>query len=247
MKRIFVLFCLIAMLSSSVMAQTSESAWSVNTRFWTTNYWTAILAGTVEEVVQNFAFKNNEKDSLWAERILPDVALTLPVGLQKDGLSGANAIFNPYHRAWGNPLLHTGDYGIGADVAYKPSNIGVYAGAYYKSQEVIFRATRHNLRGYYFQPRAGVIYGFEKFELEAGVFYDFVTGCGGNNYLNKTTSRLDDGWGLDFSVGLKGTPHSKSIIQFSMPLHNFFNSSYPDQLGMKRKVGYVMFTRRISL
>ncbi len=32
-----------------------------------------------------------------------------------------------------------------------------------------------------------------------------------------------------------------------MPLHNFFNTDYPGQQNLKRKVGYIILTQRICL
>jgi hypothetical protein len=39
----------------------------------------------------------------------------------------------------------------------------------------------------------------------------------------------------------------KTLLQFSMPLHNFLNSDNQYWKGMKRKVGYIMLTQRIIL
>lgn len=217
-----------------------NSKWTLNTRAWCTNYFTTLLLGVAESAVSEI-FKGHPTDSLWAERLMPFGDLVFPVGVTKQGF-GNNDIYGPYHRAFANPFKNIGDYAIGVDASYKPSVFGFYAGAYFKSQEVVFKQSKDNLRGFYFQPRAGIILGYEKASLEAGVFYDVPTGAGGSAFHEK--DMLKGGVGLDFAMSyeIKG---GRTLIQFSLPLHNFFNNDYPGLKGVKRKVAYISFTRRV--
>jgi hypothetical protein len=102
------------------------------------------------------------------------------------------------------------------------------------------------LRGFYIQPRCGLLLGSAKKSFEAGVFYDIVTGCGGT-IQDTDKNRLKGGLGLDFAFTSFTGNKSKTTLQFSMPLHNFINTNYPGQAGYKRKVGYIMLTQRICL
>lgn len=247
MKKNIIIAIVALVCSMKVSAQEAKSAWTVNTRAWTTNYFTYMIYGLAEEGVKHFAFKGREKDSLWAERIVPRPDLVFPVGMGKSGFSDTNDIYGPYHRAFGNPFKHIGDYAIGADVSFMPAPVGFYAGAYFKSQEIVFKETKDNLRGFYFQPRAGLIAGDKELSFEAGVFYDVVTGCGGS-IADTSKDRLKGGLGLDFGVARTNKDgRGKTILQFSMPLHNFLDSDYAGQQGMKRKVGYINVTHRIVL
>ena len=233
--------------SMNVLAQEATSAWTVNTRVWTTNYFTSMIYGLAQEGVKHFAFKGHTNDSLWAERIVPHPDLMFPIGMSKSGFTGATDIYGPYHRAFSNPFKHIGDYAIGADVSYMPSPIGFYAGAYFKSQEIVFKETKDNLRGYYFQPRVGLIAGTKEHSFEAGVFYDVVTGCGGS-VADTNKDRLKGGFGLDFAFARTTKDgRGKTLLQFSMPLHNFLDSDYIGQQGVKRKVGYISLTHRVVL
>ena len=59
---------------------------------------------------------------------------------------------------------------------------------------------------------------------------------------------LKSGLGLDFAISHSPEKrNSKTMLQFSMPLHNFFDTSYPGLQGVKRKVGYIMLTERVYL
>lgn len=244
MKRILLLVVAAMMATTNISAQDENSEWTFNTRAWCTNYFTTALYSLVSESVQHFAFRGNEADSLWGERIIPTADLVFPVGMGKQGFD-AYDIYGPYHRAFGNPFKNIGDYAIGLDVSYKPSFIGIYAGAYFKSQEVVFKETDKNIRGFYFQPRAGLVLGGKRGAIEGGVFYDVLTGCGGSAPLTEK-DMLKGGLGLDFGLSRidKG---GRTILQFSMPLHNFFNTDYVGQADLKRKVGYIMLTRRVVL
>ena len=243
MKKILLIAAVAIMTATSVQAQTDEPKLTLNTRAWSTNYFTSLIYSAVVETVCRYAIGGNKNDSLWAERIIPSADLVFPIGMGKKGF-GENDI-GPYHYAFGNPFKHIGDYAIGLDVSYKPSYIGFYFGTYFKSQEVVFKETDDNIRGFYIQPRAGLLIGHNDYALEAGAFYDVVTGCGGS--VEKTNKNmLKSGFGLDF-----GLTHydegGASVLQFSMPLHNFFDTSHAGQEGLKRKVGYIMFTRRVTL
>ena len=233
------------MATMNVNAQTNDSKWTLNTRSWCTNYFTTVIWGLASEGITHFAFSGNESDSLWAERIIPSPDLVFPIGMAKKGFDDPYDIYTPYHRAFSNPFKHIGDYAIGLDVSFKPSVIGFYAGAFFKSQEVVFKDTDDNIRGFYFQPRVGLTAGSDKNTFEAGVFYDVLTGCGGSvNGVEK--DMLKGGLGLDFALTSRGK-NSCTVLQFSMPLHNFFNTDYTGQKDLERKVGYIMLTRRVCL
>lgn len=239
MKKITIL-AMAAMLSMSVAAQ---SDFTLNTRAWSTNYWTTTIYDVTRGMVGYFLFSEGDARDAYF-RIVPDAALTFPVGIEKEGFA-ANDIYGPYHRAFGSPFSHPGDYGIGLDASWKPGVIGVYAGAFIKSQELCFR-NGSDLRSLYVQPRAGLMIG-QKGVLEAGVYYDKVIGAYGNyNGVNK--NMFLDGLGLDFSLMYNGSSKKKGMITFMMPLHNFLNEDYVtgEFNGMKRRVGYIMLTQRIS-
>lgn len=239
MKRI-IIFATAALLSLNISAQ---SDFTFNTRAWSTNYWTTTIYDVTRGLVGYFLFTGDEARSTYF-RYVPDAALVFPVGIEKEGFA-ANDIYGPYHRAFSNPFTHPGDYGVGLDASWKPSIFGLYAGAYLKSQELCFR-NGSDLRSLYFQPRAGLMVG-QKGVLEAGVYYDKVIGAYGN-YTNANKSMFLDGLGLDFALMYNGSSKNKSMITFMMPLHNFLNESYStgEFNGMKRRVGYIMLTQRIS-
>lgn len=247
MKKIISIVMMAVMISANASAQDNDNEWSFNTRAWCTNYFTSLIYNVGAQLVKGLAFDGHSSDSLWCERILPDAEAVFPVGLAKEGFNETNNIYNPYHRAFGNPFQHIGDYCVGLDVSYKHKGIGAYAGAYFKSQEIIFKATDDNLRGYYLQPRAGLICGFDDYTIEAGVFYDALLGCGGS-IPNTDKDMLKGGPGLDFAFGFHSKKdNTRTLLQFSMPLHNFLNTDYKggDFTGMKRKVGYITLTQRI--
>ena len=244
MKRVFPIIALVLFVSIGASAQ-QEKKWTVNTRAWSTNYWTSLIVGVAESTVKHLVFKGHKADSLWAERILPDPDLVFPIGMGKEGFEHRD-IYGPYHYAFGNPFKHIGDYGIGADVSYKVTNVvGVYAGAYFKSQEIVFRDTKDNLRGFYFQPRFGLMAEGDDIGVEAGVFYDALADCGGSE-IDTNKSRLKSGWGFDCALTSSGKK-SKMLLQLSVPLHNFLNDKYAGQEHMKRKVGYIILTERVYL
>ena len=250
MKKILVVLILSVMTATNMSAQTGQSKWTFNTRAWTTNYWTSMIFGLAETSVKHFLFNGDKADSLWAERLIPDPDLVFPIGMSKQGFEkGVNNIYGPYHHAFGSPFKHIGDYAIGIDASYKPSSVGFYAGAYFKSQEIHYKGSnavmQGSLRGYYIQPRAGIVVGGDNHQFEAGVFYDAVTGCGGSLKTGEK-DMLESGFGLDFGLS-HSDGNTRYILQFSMPLHNFLNKDFPGQQGMKRKVGYIMFTQRVYL
>lgn len=247
MKKIFAILLATLMLTPNVQAQDTQkhSDWTIDTRAWSTNYFTTLIFGMLETAGKSFI--HDDRDSVLIDRIIPTPDLVFPVGLQRKGFAYPQDIYQPYHRAFGNPFKNIGDYAIGLDVAWTPSVIGLYAGFYFKSQEVCFTGPNYpTVRSFMLQPRFGmsVNFGDDRHSgIEAGVFYDAVTGIGGEGH-NQKKDILKNGWGLDFALR-HDDPKGKgqSILQFSMPLHNFF----ADNTGFKRRVGYIMFTRRVML
>lgn len=241
MKKALLVFVLGAMLSMSAKAQ---SDFTLNTRAWTTNYLTMLLYDVAHETVAQLLI-SNEEDELTFSRIVPSTDLVFPVGIEKTGFED-NDIFSPYHRAFKNPFTKPGDFGVGLDASWKPGFVGLYAGAYYKSQEICFRANDDNLRSFYFQPRAGIIVG-SRGAIEAGVYYDMVVGSTGR-YPGVEKAMFSDGLGLDFAFSYSSSTNRNGQIAFMLPLHNFLNEDYAGGVfnGMKRRVGYIMFTQRIG-
>lgn len=254
MKKYFLILFLSVLMTVNSSAQ---SDWALNTRAWSTNYWTTLIYNVGRTLVADIILDDCD-DSLTVRRIVPMGSLVLPIGFQKKGFDYPMDIYEPYHRAFGNPFKHIGDYAIGLDVAWTPSVIGLYAGAYFKSQEITFaneplELDEENIRSYYFQPRAGISLNLGKerrFGIEMGAFYDMVAGCGGSMMKDMKKDMLESGWGLDFAIRRSNKNSSiQSVIQLSVPLHNFLNEDYDGGSfkGMKRKVGYLMFTGRITL
>ncbi len=250
MKKLsFTLVSVIVLLSSTALtasAQGERSAWTINTRGWTTNYFTSIIWNAAEYLVKTFSTTGlSKEDRINVDRIIPESNWIFPIGLQKEGFTGDYDIYGAYKRAFGNPFTNPGDFGIGIDASYFPSFMGVYGGAYFKSQELIFSRDLTNLRAFYFQPRGGIIFGSLKHQVEVGVYYDKVVGSAGT-CADTDLGRLEGGLGLDFALSRTLTTRNrKAQIQFSMPLHNFLNERYPGQEGMKRRVAYIMSTYRI--
>ena len=250
MKKTLLIVIMTVLLTAGASAQTTRQQFTFNTRTWSTNYWTTLLYNLAHSAVVHFAFDGNSTDSLIVESILPSSDLVFPIGMAKAGFEAPmHDIYGPYHRAFSNPFKRIGDYGIGLDMSWKPVSIGIYAGAYFKSQEICFMPNDESLRGFYFQPRAGLVMGGNKHALEAGVFYDKVVGCGGT-WEARNIEMLQSGWGLDFALSrtvAKG--RHKTMLMFSMPLHNFFNTAYADGSlkNVHRRVGYIMLTHRVVL
>ena len=245
MKKVLTTLVLALTLSVNASAQT-DKPWTLNTRGWCTNYFTTLIFTATESLIKEYAIDDNDEAEKTYDCIVPDLDLVFPIGMGKSGFDDAD-IYGPYHYAFGNPFKHIGDYAIGVDASYKQSTLGFYAGTYFKSQEIVFKKTDDNLRGFYIQPRAGLVLGSNKRAFEAGVFYDIVTGCGGS--VEKTEKdMLKGGLGLDFAFSSTDKKEKvKTLLQFSMPLHNFLNSDNQYWKGMKRKVGYIMLTQRIIL
>lgn len=250
MKKTLLIVIMTVLLTADASAQTTRKQFTFNTRTWSTNYWNTLLYNLAHSAVVHFAFDGNSTDSLIVESILPSSDLVFPIGMAKAGFEAPmHDIYGPYHRAFSNPFKRIGDYGIGLDMSWKPVSIGLYAGAYFKSQEICFMPNDESLRGFYFQPRAGLVMGGNKHALEAGVFYDKVVGCGGT-WEARNIEMLQSGWGLDFALSrtvAKG--RHKTMLMFSMPLHNFFNTAYADGSlkNVHRRVGYIMLTHRVVL
>lgn len=252
MKKSMMTLLLAVLMSANAHAQASDCEWAVNTRAWTTNYFSTLLWGVTKLAVTELV-TSDEADSLLLERILPDASMVFPFGMKKEGFDDPNNIYGPYHHAFSNPFTRLGDFAIGVDVAWTPSVVGLYAGAYFKSQEIVFKETEENLRGFYFQPRAGLSLNFGDKRgsgIEGGVFYDVVTGCRAD-FPGADKKMLKGGLGLDFAVKLLSEKQKKNqfIIQLSLPLHNFLNKDYEGGAYkmMDRRVGYIMCTNRILL
>ena len=130
MKKIVIMLIAVVFVAANAKAQDTGSHWTFNTRAWTTNYFTCALYTLAAESVTDFLFKGSQKDSIHAERIIPKCDLVFPIGMGKKGFDAVGDIYGPYHRAFGNPIKHIGDYGIGLDASYKRGVVGIYAGAY---------------------------------------------------------------------------------------------------------------------
>ena len=241
MKKILSIVLAAVLLFAATEAKAQEGEFTFNTRAWSTNYFATMFYGAVATTLETVLFDEGTPESVWADRIIPDPSLVFPIALNK---RAPLHIYGVYHRAFTSPFKHLGDWGIGADASYKPSRVGVYAGAYAKSQELVFKGTKDNIRGFYVQPRAGIIIGNDEDSFEVGVFYDAVAGCGGS-IDNHSRSRLKSGFGLDFALTTKSESGNTTVLQFSMPLHSFLNTHYEGQRGCKRSVAYIMVSRRI--
>lgn len=249
-RKVFVMALLALMTVTTASAQKDDSQWTLNTRAWSTNYFTTMIGAAANMLITDVILDSHGPDSVTVDRILPFPSLVFPVGMKKDGFDDPYNIYGPYHRAFSNPFKHIGDYAVGLDISWQPSTIGFYAGAYFKSQEIVYKNEPRdgdNIRGFYFQPRAGLSFGGAKSTFEVGVFYDIPTGCTSTSLANPDKDILKEGLGLDFAFTNfdKGDPTSLTL-QFSMPLHDMFKENRGPGLG-KRRVGYIMLTRRIKL
>lgn len=244
MKKLLASIVLAILFTANVSAQ---EEWTINSRAWTTNYFTMLIWDAVTVSSKTLLFGENQADSIAADRIIPDADLVFPIGVQKKGFGGVTEIYCPYHRAFANPFTNPGDYAIGVDASWKPSLIGLYAGAYFKSQEVVFKQF-NSIRGYYFQPRLGVVIGkSSEHTLELGTFYDLLTGSGGR-MAGPKKDKLRSGFGLDVAYSRSHNDGKYSYqLQVSIPFHNFFSKDVEKVDGFKRKVGYIMLTTRIAL
>lgn len=235
---------------TTASAQSDDSQWTLNTRAWSTNYFTTMIGAAANFLITGVILDSNGPDSVTIDRIVPLPALVFPVGMKKDGFDEPYNIYGPYHRAFSNPFKHIGDYAVGLDISYQPSVIGFYAGAYFKSQEIVYKNEPRdgdNIRGFYFQPRAGLSFGGTKSTFEAGIFYDIPTGCTSTGPVNPDKNILKEGLGLDFAfTNFDKNDPSSLTLQFSMPLHDMFKENCGPGFG-KRRVGYIMLTRRIKL
>lgn len=239
MKRSFIILSLIALAAFQVNAQTG---FSINTKVWTTNYWSHFIYLPVYLVTDLLIEDPDAKDVYRC--LMPNSSVAFPVGIEKKGFE-SNDIYGPYHRAFSNPFKHLGDYSIGVDGSYKWRYFGLFAGVHFKSQEITFDDfTDKNLRGFYFQPRAGVIIG-KTIMVESGIFYDLVVDASGN-LANANKDMLSSGLGLDFAISFERDYNQSIGLKFMMPLHNFLNEKYRDGIpnGMKRRVGYIMISQR---
>jgi hypothetical protein len=262
MKKIIITFAAVAMFATSATAQGNIT---LNSRAWSTNYWTTILYNVAQGFTVGMLGSHSHADSLAIATLLPGADLVFPVGMAKEGFTDYTNIYGPYHRAFATPFKKMGDFCVGIDASWTPTFVGLYAGVFFKSQELVFKTNDQNLRSFYFQPRGGLVITFEDLSIEGGVFYDKVVGCSGNlndeawgNFIaTPDKGMLSDGLGLDFGVSYNTSAHSKTVLMFSMPLHNFFNEGYEcrDALGnpfkpwegYNRRVGYITLTHRIRL
>ncbi|MBO4450809.1 MAG: hypothetical protein J5770_00150 [Bacteroidaceae bacterium] len=241
MKKVLASIVLALIFAANVSAQ---SEWTFNTRAWSTNYFTTLIFDAVTVTTKEVILDGEDSDL--ADRIIPTADLVFPFGVKKEGFGGMTEIYCPYHRAFGNPFKNPGDYGIGIDASWKPSFIGVYAGAFYKSQEVVFKQF-NSIRGYYFQPRLGLIAGKgDEHAVELGAFYDVLTGCGGR-MAGANKDMLRGGFGFDVAYSFSPDDNRQFLLQISTPLHNFFSKDYEKATGFDRRVGYIMLTSRIKL
>lgn len=242
MKKVILALVMGVMLSLNATAQ---SDFTLNTRAWSTNYLTTIIYDVAHDAIGALIINDPDQRNNYS-RILPNADLVFPVGIVKEGFDKED-IYGSYHRAFKNPFTKPGDFGIGLDASWKPWLIGVYAGGYFKSQELCFVPNDENMRSFYFQPRAGIILG-QKTSIEAGVYYDMVVGAGGT-FPNVEKEMFSDGLGLDFALSFSSGNSRQSVLTFMLPLHNFLNEDYGGGTvfkGMDRRVGYIMFTQRIG-
>lgn len=262
MKKVIITFAAVAMFATNASAQGNIT---LNSRAWSTNYWTTILYNVAQGFTVGMLGSHSHADSLAIATLLPGADLVFPVGMAKEGFTDYTDIYGPYHRAFATPFKKMGDFCVGIDASWTPTFVGLYAGVFFKSQELVFKTNDQNLRSFYFQPRGGLVITFEDLSIEGGVFYDKVVGCSGNlndeawgNFIaTPDKGMLSDGLGLDFGVSYNTSAHSKTVLMFSMPLHNFFNEGYEcrDALGnpfkpwegYNRRVGYITLTHRIRL
>jgi len=247
MKKLLSIVLVTFMAITSLSAQSDKSAWTFNTRAWSTNYWTTLIYDAARSTLVVVTTENDSKEKKTLERIVPGADLVFPIGIEKEGFASPADIRGPYYYAFGNPFKHVGDFGMGIDASWSPSIIGAYAGIYFKSQEIVFEEGDNHLRGFYLQPRAGIVLGRKSTAIEAGVFYDKTFGCWSNAF-DTQTDMLSDGLGLDVALTYTLTSNNRFSILFSMPFHNFLNENHPSGLftGMHRRVGYIMLTQRIS-
>jgi len=249
-RKVFVMALLALMTVTTASAQSDDSQWTLNTRAWSTNYFTTMIGAAANFLITGVILDSNGPDSVTIDRIVPLPALVFPVGMKKEDFDEPYNIYGPYHRAFSNPFKHIGDYAVGLDISYQPSVIGFYAGAYFKSQEIVYKNEPRdgdNIRGFYFQPRAGLSFGGTKSTFEAGIFYDIPTGCTSTGPVNPDKNILKEGLGLDFAfTNFDKDDPSSLTLQFSMPLHDMFKENCGPGFG-KRRVGYIMLTRRIKL
>ena len=87
MKKLLVL-TIVTILSTANVAAQETSKWTLNTRAWSTNYFTRTLESVAKELMLAFAFDDDDSDAKkWVDRIIPSTDLVFPVGLQKKGFA----------------------------------------------------------------------------------------------------------------------------------------------------------------
>ena len=262
MKKVIITLAAVAMLATNASAQ---STITINSRAWTSNYWTSLIYNVAQGVTVTLLGANNHADSLALATILPGADLVFPVGIAKSGFDeehiknlSSSDIYGPYYDAFGIPFKKMGDFCIGLDASWTPTFIGLYAGVFFKSQELCFKHENQYLRSFYFQPRGGLIINFEDIAIEGGIFYDKVLGGVGNlDRVGADKAMFSDGLGLDFGLSHNFSSSSSTVFMFSIPLHNFLNEGYAGPTwdgsngkpweGVNRRVGYITITHRICL
>jgi len=242
---------IVAVALMAITSVSAQSAWTFNTRSWCTNYWTMLIYDAARSTVVVLTEGDDKDDAQTFKRLVPDCDLVFPVSIENAGFAAPYDIQNPYYYAFGTPFKHVGDFAVGIDASWTPSVVGLYLGAFYKSQELVFQPNDDHLRAFYFQPRAGLVFGRQTAALEAGVYYDMplsAYGTPGSAFADAEKTMFADGLGLDFALSLSIIDNNRTLIQFSMPLHNFLNENYPGNrfTGMHRRVGYIMLTQRIA-
>ena len=102
MKKAFLILGLVSMLSMGAKAQ---SNFTLNTRAWTTNYWTSMIYD-VARITTIYLITEDDTERDVIKRIVPSSDLVFPIGMEKDGFA-ANDIYKPYHRAFSTPFAST--------------------------------------------------------------------------------------------------------------------------------------------
>ena len=99
MKKLLLL-TIVTILSTANVAAQEDSKWTLNTRAWTTNYFTSSLESVAKELLMSFAFDDDDSEGKkWVDRIIPSTDLVFPVGLQKKGFDGVPSCFQQSFQA----------------------------------------------------------------------------------------------------------------------------------------------------
>ena len=115
MKKMITTAVLAIMICTTASAQ-NDGQWTLNTRAWSTNYFTTLIYAAAESLVKEYAADDNSKAEKVLDCVIPDPDLVFPIGMGKSGFGDDGVygdIYGPYHYAFGNPFKHIGDYAIG--------------------------------------------------------------------------------------------------------------------------------------